>query len=111
MTLPIEPAANGRAIPSMELLTFDVISVAEDVELPVNSSLVEEVKFEDAATFAAKVATIKEGFFSDSDSSEEELTESSDSQNVKTIVEGQVDANSKMSSDMQRYVSTLSRFK
>jgi len=75
------------------------------------SSLVEEVKFEDAATFAAKVATIKEGFFSDSDSSEEELTESSDSQNVKTIVEGQVDANSKMSSDMQRYVSTLSRFK
>lgn len=75
------------------------------------SSLVEEVKFEDAATFAAKVATIKEGFFSDSDSSEEELTESSDSQNVKTIVEGHVDANSKMSSDMQRYVSTLSRFK
>lgn len=75
------------------------------------SSLVEEVKFEDAATFAAKVATIKEGFFSDSDSSEEELTESSDSQNVKTIVEGQVDTNSKMSSDMQRYVSTLSRFK
>jgi len=75
------------------------------------SSLVEEVKFEDAATFAAKVATIKEGFFSDSDSSEEELTESSDSQNVKTIVEGQVDANSKMSNDMQRYVSTLSRFK
>lgn len=75
------------------------------------SSLVEEVKFEDAATFAAKVATIKEGFFSDSDSSEEELTESSDSQNVKTIVEGQVDANSKLSSDMQRYVSTLSRFK
>jgi prephenate dehydratase len=44
MTLPIEPAANGRAIPSMELLTFDVISVAEDVELPVNSSLVEEVE-------------------------------------------------------------------
>lgn len=76
------------------------------------SSLVEEVKFEDAATFAAKVATIKEGFFSDSDSSEEEeLTESSDSQNIKTIVEGQVDANSTMSSDMQRYVSTLSRFK
>lgn len=75
------------------------------------SSLVEEVKFEDAATFAAKVATIKEGFFSDSDSSEEVLTESTDSQNVKTIVEGQVDPSSKLSSDMQRYVSTLSRFK
>lgn len=43
MTLPIEPAANGRAIPSMELLTFDDISVAEDLELPVNSLLVEEV--------------------------------------------------------------------
>jgi hypothetical protein len=75
------------------------------------SSLIEEVKFEDAATFAAKVATIKEGFFSDSDSSEEVLTESTDSQNVKTIVEGQVDPSSKLSSDMQRYVSTLSRFK
>ena len=76
------------------------------------SSLIEEVDFVDADTFASKVAVIKEGFFSDSDSKEEEvITESSDSTNVKTIVEGEVDPNSKLSGDMQRYISTLSRFK
>ena len=76
------------------------------------SSLIEEVDFVDADTFASKVAVIKEGFFSDSDSKEEEvITESSDSTNVKTIVEGEIDPNSKLSGDMQRYISTLSRFK
>ena len=76
------------------------------------SSLIEEVDFVDADTFASKVAVIKEGFFSDSDSKEEEvITESTDSTNVKTIVEGEIDPNSKLSGDMQRYISTLSRFK
>ena len=76
------------------------------------ASLIEEVDFVDADTFASKVAVIKEGFFSDSDSKEEEvITESSDSTNVKTIVEGEIDPNSKLSGDMQRYISTLSRFK
>ena len=76
------------------------------------ASLIEEVDFVDADTFASKVAVIKEGFFSDSDSKEEEvITESTDSTNVKTIVEGEIDPNSKLSGDMQRYISTLSRFK
>ena len=76
------------------------------------ASLIEEVDFVDADTFASKVAVIKEGFFSDSDSKEEEvIAESTDSTNVKTIVEGEIDPNSKLSGDMQRYISTLSRFK
>ena len=77
------------------------------------ASLIEEVDFVDADTFASKVAVIKEGFFSDSDSKEEEevIAESTDSTNVKTIVEGEADPNSKLSNDMKRYISTLSRFK
>ena len=76
------------------------------------ASLIEEVDFVDADTFASKVAVIKEGFFSDSDSKEEEvIAESTDSTNVKTIVEGEIDPNSKLSNDMKRYISTLSRFK
>ena len=77
------------------------------------ASLIEEVDFVDADTFASKVAVIKEGFFSDSDSKEEEevIAESTDSTNVKTIVEGEIDPNSKLSPDMKRYISTLSRFK
>ena len=76
------------------------------------ASLIEEVDFVDADTFASKVAVIKEGFFSDSDSKEEEIiAESTDSTNVKTIVEGEIDPNSKLSGDMKRYISTLSRFK
>ena len=77
------------------------------------TSLIEEVDFVDADTFASKVAVIKEGFFSDSDSKEEEevITESTDSTNVKTIVEGEIDPNSNLSNDMKRYISTLSRFK
>ena len=76
------------------------------------ASLIEEVDFVDADTFASKVAVIKEGFFSDSDSKEEEvITESTDSTNVKTIVEGEIDPNSNLSNDMKRYISTLSRFK
>tara|TARA_R110000772_G_scaffold221096_1_gene331495 strand:- start:2016 stop:3464 length:1449 start_codon:yes stop_codon:yes gene_type:complete len=76
------------------------------------SSIIEEVDFVDADTFASKVATIKEGFFSNSDSSKEEvITESIDSSNVKTIVEGELDPSSNLSGDMKRYVSTLSRFK
>jgi len=77
------------------------------------NSLLEDVDFVDAETFTEKVDVIKEGFFSDSDSKEKEevITESSDSTNVKTIVEGEIDPNSKLSGDMQRYISTLSRFK
>jgi len=77
------------------------------------NSLLEDVDFVDAETFTEKVDVIKEGFFSDSDSKEEEevITESTDSTNVKTIVEGEIDPNSKLSGDMQRYISTLSRFK
>ena len=75
------------------------------------SSIIEEVDFVDAETFATKVATIKEGFFSNSDSKETIITESTGSTNVKTIVEGEIDPNSNLSNDMKRYVSTLSRFK
>lgn len=78
------------------------------------NSLLEDVDFVDVETFTEKVDVIKEGFFSDSDSKEEEeevITESTDSTNVKTIVEGETDPNSKLSNDMQRYISTLSRFK
>jgi len=76
------------------------------------NSLLEDVDFVDVETFTEKVDVIKEGFFSDSDSKEEEvITESTDSTNVKTIVEGEIDPNSKLSGDMQRYISTLSRFK
>jgi hypothetical protein len=75
------------------------------------SSIIEEVSFVDAETFATKVATIKEGFFSNSDSKETIITESTGSTNVKTIVEGEIDPNSNLSGDMKRYVSTLSRFK
>jgi len=76
------------------------------------SSIIEEVDFVDAETFATKVATIKEGFFTKSDSSKEEfIAESIDSSKVKTIVEGEIDPNSNLSGDMKRYVSTLSRFK
>jgi len=76
------------------------------------NSLLEDLDFVDVETFTEKVDVIKEGFFSDSDSKEEEaITESTDSTNVKTIVEGEIDPNSKLSGDMQRYISTLSRFK
>jgi hypothetical protein len=78
------------------------------------SSLVEETEFVDAETFASKVATIKEGFFKDSET-EEELVESetidSATTEVKTIVEGEVDKLAKLPKDMAKYVTHLSRFK
>ena len=75
------------------------------------SSLVEETAFVDVETFAAKVATIKEGFFKES-TEEEILSESVDSANeVKTIVEGDVDPVSKLPADMAKYVQQLSKFK
>jgi hypothetical protein len=75
------------------------------------SSLVEETEFVDVETFTAKVATIKEGFFKES-TEEEVLSESVDSANeVKTIVEGNVDPMSKLPADMAKYVQQLSKFK
>jgi hypothetical protein len=75
------------------------------------SSLVEETEFVDVETFTAKVATIKEGFFKES-TEEEVLSESVDSANeVKTIVEGDVDPMSKLPADMAKYVQQLSKFK
>tara|TARA_R110001592_G_scaffold75520_1_gene228619 strand:+ start:63 stop:1481 length:1419 start_codon:yes stop_codon:yes gene_type:complete len=95
-----------------EKILSDATTDLASTQVAKLSSLIEEVDFVDADTFASKVAVIKEGFFSDSDSKEEEvITESSDSTNVKTIVEGETDPNSKLSGDMQRYISTLSRFK
>lgn len=79
------------------------------------SSLVEETEFVDAETFAAKVETIKEGFFNESTETEEVLveskTEDSAQTEVKTIVEGETDPNAKLPKDMQKYVKHLSRFK
>jgi hypothetical protein len=75
------------------------------------ASLVEETTFVDAETFEAKVATIKEGFFSGK--TEEVLTEEkaeSASAQTETIVEGQVDPMSKLPADMAKYVTHLSRF-
>lgn len=76
------------------------------------SSLVEDAEFVDADTFTAKVATIKEGFFTESNTSEE-LTESNDSAvtETQTIVEGAVDPQAKLPKDMAKYVQHLSRFK
>ena len=95
-----------------EMILSEATTDLASTQVAKLSSLIEEVDFVDADTFASKVAVIKEGFFSDSDSKEEEvITESFDSTNVKTIVEGEIDPNSKLSGDMQRYISTLSRFK
>ena len=76
------------------------------------SSLVEDTEFVDADTFSAKVATIKEGFFKESNQSEE-LVESQDSTvtETQTIVEGAVDPQAKLPKDMAKYVQHLSRFK
>ena len=76
------------------------------------SSLVEDTEFVDADTFSAKVATIKEGFFAESNQSEE-LVESQDSTvtETQTIVEGAVDPQAKLPKDMAKYVQHLSRFK
>ena len=76
------------------------------------SSLVEDTEFVDADTFSAKVATIKEGFFKESNQSEE-LVESQDSTVIETqtIVEGAVDPQAKLPKDMAKYVQHLSRFK
>ena len=76
------------------------------------SSLVEDTEFVDADTFSAKVATIKEGFFKESNRSEE-LVESQDSTvtETQTIVEGAVDPQAKLPKDMAKYVQHLSRFK
>ena len=73
------------------------------------ASLVEEVEYVDAESFAAKVETIKESFFNESETKEEELTESVDSTEVETIVEGA--GETKLPADMAKYVATLSRFK
>ena len=77
------------------------------------SSLVEETEFVDAESFAAKVATIKEGFFKESVETEEVITEAVNSATTKTetIVEGEISAEEKLPADMARYVKTLSRFK
>jgi hypothetical protein len=79
------------------------------------SSLVEETQFVDAETFAAKVATIKEGFFKESTETKEVLSESttvdSATTETQTIVEGEVDPIAKLPKDMAKYVSHLSRFK
>ncbi len=78
------------------------------------SSLVEESDFVDAETFEAKVATIKEGFFKESTETEvlnESETTDSVTTEVKTIVEGEVDPQSKLPKDMAKYVTHLSRFK
>jgi cell division protein FtsB len=77
------------------------------------SSLVEETEFVDADTFAAKVATIKEGFFKESTETKDVITETVDSATTetKTIVEGEVSEEAKLPRDMAKYVSHLSRFK
>jgi hypothetical protein len=77
------------------------------------ASLVEESEFADAETFAAKVETIKEGFFKESTETTEVITESNTSATTETqtIVEGQVDPMSKLPADMAKYVQQLSKFK
>ena len=77
------------------------------------TSLVEESEFVDAETFAAKVETIKEGFFKESTETTEVITESNTSATTETqtIVEGQVDPMSKLPADMAKYVQQLSKFK
>ena len=75
------------------------------------ASMVEEIEFVDADTFADKVATIKENFFSDSNKEETPNVETKSSTQTQTIVEGAGDPNAKLSPDMQKYTSALSRFK
>ena len=77
------------------------------------ASLVEETEFVDSETFAAKVATIKEGFFKESTETETEvLSETVDSAEteVTTIVEGELSEEAKLPKDMAKYVNQLSRF-
>lgn len=76
------------------------------------SSLVEEIEFVNADVFTSKVATIKEGFFNESNESEEVISETVDSADteIQTIVEGEVSAEEKLPADMAKYVETLSRF-
>lgn len=78
------------------------------------AKLLEEVEYVDAETFEAKVQTIKEGFFNDSETSEEEVvSESTEIETeTKTIVEGEehIDPMSKLPADMAKYVTQLSKF-
>ena len=71
--------------------------------------MLEEVEFIGADTFADKVATIKENFFSNSE--KEIVEENKTSTKTQTIVEGAGDPNANLSSDMKKYLSALSRFK
>ena len=100
---------------SKELITLQkekIISEASSdlasTEVAKLTSMLEEVEFTDADTFAAKVAIIKESFFSNS---EKEIVEAETSTKTQTVVEGAGDPNAKLSSDMKRYLSALSRFK
>ena len=123
-TIANESLANAEAEKSelsrqVEELSREKIISEASVDLASTQAgklakLLEEVKYEDAETFAEKVATIKEGFFKDSENSEDEVVSESTETEIetKTIVEGEehIDPMSKLPADMAKYVQQLSKF-
>jgi len=111
-------AEKAELASQVELLQREKIIAEASVDLASTqagklASLVEEAEYVDAETFAAKVATIKEGFFKESETTTETLSESEETAQteVKTIVEGEVSEEAKLPKDMAKYVKHLSRFK
>ena len=111
-------AEKAELASQVELLQREKIIAEASVDLASTeagklASLVEEAEYVDAETFTAKVATIKEGFFKESETTTETLSESEETAQteVKTIVEGEVSEEAKLPKDMAKYVKHLSRFK
>lgn len=73
------------------------------------ASLVEDIEFTDAATFAKKVETIKESYFSGKQEDKKELNERNDDiiESTKVIEEGKFEE--ELSPTMKKYSDSLSR--
>ena len=86
----------------------DDLATTQSVKL---ASLVEDVEFVDADTFAKKVETIKESYFSNK-SEEKELSEGNDEIiETKEVIEGEEkkDPTESLSPEMKKYHDSLSR--
>ena len=70
-------------------------------------ALTEEVEFVSESVFAEKVATIKSSMFASSSKSEEIVEESNSKSEI--IVEGQVDSQAELTSDMKSYLSAITK--
>ena len=117
--LDIAEAKNSELAQKVEELSREKIIAEASVDLASTQAgklekLLEEVDYVDSETFEAKVQTIKEGFFADSETTKEEVLseETETDTEVKTIVEGEehIDPMSKLPADMAKYVTELSKF-